>query len=308
MTSKNEGILRATHGSSKKTHILGEIEFDCYVLEDGTAVLSGRGMQRVLGIGDRETHGSKLAGLLAQTSLNPFISSELARDFANPLRFIRPGRGGTPARGYEATTLTKICRAILAARRENVMKNNVLFQQIAHQSELIVSAFSDAGIVAYVYEVTGYEKIKDPNVIRSIVDGYLAKEIRKWTKEYPDELFIQMDKIYGNEKTTSRNRPLYYANFIRKYIYKPLLSGKLLKRLDVENPIKESVNDGKIPYRKNRHHSLTSLVLGLPTLKSQIWQVIAVLKVSPSKRIFDNNFNKMMGNTIQTELFDDIEE
>ena len=108
MSTKNEGILRATHGASRKTHILGEIEFDCYVLEDGTAVLSGRGMQRVLGLGDRETHGSKLAGLLSNSSLTPFISNELARDFSNPIRFIRPGRGGTPARGYEATVLTKI--------------------------------------------------------------------------------------------------------------------------------------------------------------------------------------------------------
>ncbi len=306
--SDNEKILRATHGASKKTHIMGEIEFDCYVLEDGTAVLSGRGMQRVLGLGDRETHGSKLAGILGQSVLSPFISNELARDFANPIRFIRPGRGGTPARGYEATTLTKICRAVLEARRHDVMKNNALFQQIAQQSEMIVAAFSDAGIVAYVYEVTGYEKIKDPNVIRNIVDGYLAKQVRKWSKEYPDELFTQMDKIYGNEKTTSRNRPMYYAKFIRKYIYGPLLSGELLKRLDDENPVTKGKDAGTLPHRKKRHHSHTNTELGLPTLKSQIWQIVGLLKISPNKRTFESNFNRMIGQSTQPELFDGLGE
>lgn len=289
--------LKATHGSSS-SHIMDEIEIDCYVLEDGTAVLSGRGMQRALGLGGRKTHGSTLANFLAKSQLNEFIDSELAMAINNPIRFIRPGRGGIPAKGYEATTLTKICRAILKARRANILEGSAIFQLIAHQAEILVSAFSDAGIIAYVYEVTGYEKVKDPHILRNIVEAHLAKEIRSWSKEFHDELFIQMDRIFGNQKTTSRNRPQYYAHFIRKYIYKPLLNGELLKALDEKNPKNEK------GIRRHRHHSLTSENIGLPKVRAQVWQIIGALKISSDKRKFDQNFARMMGQSYQADLFE----
>jgi len=55
-----------------------------------------------------------------------------------------------------------------------------------------------------------------------LIESYLDSEIKKRSKEFPDELFIQLDRIYGNARTTSRNRPRYYAKFIRKYIYDPI--------------------------------------------------------------------------------------
>jgi hypothetical protein len=42
-------ILKATHGSDKTPLKIGEIEIPAYVLEDGTAVLSGRAVQTALG-------------------------------------------------------------------------------------------------------------------------------------------------------------------------------------------------------------------------------------------------------------------
>lgn len=298
MKTEKEKIVKATHGSSTQ-HILGDLEIDCYVLEDGTAVLSGRGMQRALGLGGRESHGSKLPSFLGKKALQAFINEDLARDIKSPIRFIRPGRGGTPARGYEATTLTKICRAVLNARRTDILKSDALFQQVAREAEIIVAAFSDAGIIAYVYEVTGYEKVKDPEVIRSLVASYLGEEIRKWSKEFPDEFFIQLDRIYGNERTTSRNRPMYYAKFIRKYVYDPLLDGEVLKKLDEKNPKNEK------GVRKHRHHTLTSEEIGLPAIKSQLWQVIGALKLSSNKRKYESNYAKMMGTGHQIDLFDE---
>ena len=44
-----EKILKSKYGSDKTPLHLGELEIPCYVLEDGTRVFSGRGIQKALG-------------------------------------------------------------------------------------------------------------------------------------------------------------------------------------------------------------------------------------------------------------------
>lgn len=79
------------YGSPDKKLKLGERELECYVLEDGKRVLSGRGMQEALGLG--QAHGGLLREFLAQKSITPFISNDLAMELSSPIRFIRPGVG-----------------------------------------------------------------------------------------------------------------------------------------------------------------------------------------------------------------------
>jgi hypothetical protein len=50
-------ILRATHGSPDHPLRIGDIEIPCYVLEDGTRVLSQRGLQTGIGM---STGGRKI--------------------------------------------------------------------------------------------------------------------------------------------------------------------------------------------------------------------------------------------------------
>lgn len=69
-----------------------KINLECYVLEGDIRVLSGRGMQKAMGLG--QTHGTKLRKFLYSKQLKPFISGELAMELTKLLRFIRPGRGG----------------------------------------------------------------------------------------------------------------------------------------------------------------------------------------------------------------------
>ena len=65
---------------------LGLRKIQCYVLEDGTAVLSGRGMQDALNLG--QSHGTKLAGLLAHKAIKKHIDNELAMVLENPIRLL----------------------------------------------------------------------------------------------------------------------------------------------------------------------------------------------------------------------------
>jgi hypothetical protein len=86
----NDKPLRATHGSPDRPLRIGSIEIPCYVLENGMRVLSGRGMQGALALG--QAHGTLLRTFLNKESLKPFIHEKLAMDIGSPVRFIRPGQ------------------------------------------------------------------------------------------------------------------------------------------------------------------------------------------------------------------------
>ena len=111
--------LRATHGSPDRPLKLGNAEIQCYVLSNGMRVLSGRGMQRALGFGQGQapiqSRGdilkSFLTNLLAKPEINELAQNahaDLLEALRDPVRFVRPGRGGRLAIGYEATILADI--------------------------------------------------------------------------------------------------------------------------------------------------------------------------------------------------------
>lgn len=82
----NTKVLKATHGSASHPLRIGDAELPCYVLEDGTRVLTQVGFTDALGIA---RGGSMVAGMnrlelfVTRKGVNPFISSDLAGRFAN---------------------------------------------------------------------------------------------------------------------------------------------------------------------------------------------------------------------------------
>ena len=277
-------------GSGRIT--LSGVELDCHVLEDGTPVLDQTKMMKALGRVPRGASRTEKPSFVGAINLQPFIRQDLEKY----LKGVEFYNGSRLLKGYDAKILPLICRAYREANKAKVLTPNQI--PTAEKCEILSDAFSLVGITALIYEQLGYEKFKHPEAFRMLIESYLTEEVRKWSKEFPDELFFQMDRIYGNQPTTSRNRPLYYANFLRKYIYKPLEKGEVLKALDTKNP---KTAKG---YRKNRHHSNTSVGIGLPAIRSQIWQVIATLKISANKTKFENNYARMMGQAYQPNLFE----
>ncbi|MBS1916868.1 MAG: hypothetical protein JST87_11365 [Bacteroidetes bacterium] len=285
--------------SEKKLKVWGkgplkimDAEIDCYILEDGTPILNKGKMMKAIGRQWKGASRSDSPNFIGAINLQKFIRPELTEK----LKGIEFYDGGRLISGYHADTLAEVCNVYLEAREAGDLKKAQL--PIAQKCEILLRSFAKIGLRALIYEQLGFEKFKHPEAFRLLIESYLSEEIRKWSKEFPDELFWQMDRIYGNEKTTSRNRPLYYAKFIRKYIYEPIEKGAVLKRLDEKIP-----KDSK-GRKKARLHSATSEDIGLPAVKSQIWQVLAALKISSDKKRYENNFRRMMGQTYQTDLFE----
>ena len=121
-------ILKATHSG-----VLPCGNIPCYVLEDGRRVLSGRGMQKAIGI---ERTGQELALFCGVNSIEPFVTNDLSLVMRNPIVF--KTQSGPIAHGYEATVLIDLCNAVLAARRAGALRPNQL--HIARQCELLCLA------------------------------------------------------------------------------------------------------------------------------------------------------------------------
>lgn len=117
---------------------LNGIKIPCYVLEDGTRVLSGRGMQEALKMVDdnKNTSGHRIVRYLNQKTLTPFISKYLEVVHAEPLECYD---GNAKINGYRAELLADICDAFLQARKEIVLSPRQAI--IAEQCEILMRAF-----------------------------------------------------------------------------------------------------------------------------------------------------------------------
>ena len=264
-------IKRAIYGSPEKLLKIGEAAVECYVLEGGTRVLSGRGMQAAIGFGgEAKTHGSKLRAFLDQTDLKPYVNNELAMAMANPVRFVRPGRGGKPAIAFEATLLIDLCEAILKAKEAGALKSHQ--KNLAFQAQIITLSFAKAGIIAAIDEITGYQEVREKDAIQKIVEKYLTDYAKKWAKAFPDEFWEKLLRAKGYESYIGLPRPSFIGHWINDVVYSRLAPGVLTKLKEI-NP---RVGKG----RRYKHTQFLSDDFGAPELRQHLIKSMTVMDVA----------------------------
>lgn len=278
-------VLKATHGSAEHPLRIGEAEIPCYVLEDGTRVLTQGGFTGALGMA---RGGSMIAGMnrlelfVSRKSVNPYISNELAERFANPIPFVMPDGGR--ANGFEATLLADLCEAVLKAREAGALQKQQL--GIAAKCEILVRGFARVGIVALVDEATGYQRDRAKDALAKILEAWVAKELQAWVQTFPAEFYEHMFRLRGLEfPRESVQRPRYFGILTNDIVYKRLAPGVLteLQRVTPRN------YDGR-PTAKY-FQSLTSNV-GYPKLKEHLGAVVALMKISKTWGGFLNLLNE----------------
>mgnify|MGYP001362297291 FL=1 len=172
---------------------LGENKLPCYVLEDGTRVLSGRKMQEILKVVDGNISGTKLPQFLSNSILKPFIFSNKDAAHFDPIICFK---GKQRINGYEATVLTDICEAILRARRSGV-KMTERQQIVANQCEILLSSFAKIGIIALIDEATGYQNEREHFELQKILSAYISEEILKWQLTFTDDFYREVYRLWG---------------------------------------------------------------------------------------------------------------
>ena len=277
---------------------IGDIELDCAVLNDGTRVLTATSVFKAFGKSRKGQNrrliieGTKIPPFIASGNLKPYINDEVLDE----IKLIHYFDGPTKKAGYKATILPILAGIYLHARRDKVLTNAQLKQ--ATYAEIITTALAKVGIDALVDEATGYQYYRDKDALRILVKQYVAEEMQKWIKTFPDVFFTELDKLYDNEKTTSKKRPKYYGHFINRYIYKPLENGYVKEELDKKNIRVDGSRKAQF------HRWLTNE--GKSMLVLQIGKVVGLMEICKSIDKFRAASKKQKAISICPYLFDDM--
>jgi hypothetical protein len=267
-------IVKATHEGELT---IGSITIPCYVLPDGTRVLSWSGVIKAFGGskgGARSSEGGvhKLPRILTSNSVKPFISKELLACAENHYEF-QPPHGGRTAYGYDASLLPMMCETILDAEKAGAFDRNPEPAKIA---EILIRGFARVGIVALIDEATGYQDIRDRKALAAILDKYLRKEFAAWAKKFPDEFYKEIFRLRNwpwDPKSVSR--PSVVGKYTNDLVYERL-APNILEELQKLNPKNESGN------RAQKHHQWLTEDIGNPALAQHVYALIALMKASTS--------------------------
>lgn len=278
---------------------IGGVELQCAVLNDETRVLSASSIFLAFGRPRKgrnsrmEIDGREIPPFLASKNLRPYISE----DVLERLKSIEYKDGGKLKSGYNAEVLVDMCEIYLQARRDGDVLTESQ-EKLAIQAEILQSAFARVGIAAIIDEATGYQKVRTNDALRLLLVRYVAEGLQKWMKTFHDSFFHQLDRLYGNEKTTSRARPMYYGKFINKYIYDPLENGYVKEELDKLN----ITDDGK---RKARFHQWLNTG-GRDALIRQISRVEARMELFLDIEAFKQAEIRQKAISVAPYLFDEM--
>jgi hypothetical protein len=273
--AEHEGVLK-----------IGDLEIPCAVLEEGTRVVSERGITKALGGKRGGSHwrrmkegGADLPVFLSANNLRPFIDNDLGLALKEP-NLYRPKSGGGTAHGRKAELLPKICEVLLKARDAGALKPSQ--EHIAAQAEIMVRGFAHVGIIALVDEATGFQAIRDRDTLQTILDKFLRKELAAWAKTFPDEFYQQIFRLRGWQwKGMHVNRPQVVAHWTDDLVYKRL-APRILEELRVLNPKNQRGQ------RKHKHFQWLTEDVGHPALAQHLYALIGFMRASSNwKQFYD---------------------
>jgi len=302
-------LPKATH-TANMMEIFG-VDVDCYVLDESAGrirVIGQRGMTAALEIKGAGSTGFMRA--MNSKALSGHIGPELRDKIEQPIDFIAlktgPAKGyiSTPGKGYKATLLIDVCKAILAADQAGSLAQNQ--KGLTTQAAIIINASAKFGIDNLIDRLTGFNDTREHYIQAFKI--YVRDEAAEYQKQFNREFYEVCYKIYGLEWQEGKNHPQFFAYLTRNYIYAPLAdsNGAILENLDKKNPIVKKP-DGKGGYRRYKLHQFLEEV-GIAALQNQIGQYIAVGLLSKNKQDFKRNFEIVKGRPVTMELpgFEDL--
>ena len=263
-----EGLGRSTH---KGNLTIGDIQVPCFVLEDGTRVISGRGITTAVGMKGRGPGATRITTL---SSLRPFLSQELVSAMEHPLQFTGLGAPHITS-GYEATVLQQLCDAMISADQAGVLTTEQE-RRYASQCLILLRAFARVGIVALVDEATGFQDDRAKNALSRILQEFIARELQPWVHTFPEDFYKELFRLRGlTYPTATVKKPQYFGLLTNDIVYSRLAPG-VLQELKRVTPRSEN---GR---HKNKLFQRLTTNVGYPKLREHLGSVVTIMKLSTS--------------------------
>lgn len=294
-----EPMPQATHSG---TLTIGDIEFDCAVLEDQTRVISETNFMKSMGMyrsGALSTRrhgvgdGAPIPLFLAHKNLKPYADKHLGGVHFEPVKY-RTSTGGV-GHGIKAEMLPKICEVWLDAQKDGVLGKRQLIT--AAKAEIVVRGLATVGIIALVDEATGFQDTRARDALSKILEAFVAKELKKWISTFPADFYKEMFRLRGWPYAGTVKRPAYVGKLTNNLVYERLAPG-VLDELRAKNPIAEN---GR---RRHRHHQWLTEDIGHPKLLQHLASVVALMRASDTWDGFMALINRALPLQTKLPLFD----
>jgi hypothetical protein len=266
----HDGEVREVLAGSPDSPLrIGDVEIECYVLDDDTRVITQASMLKAIGRSARvpgaEGADENLPPILRAKSIRPYIQGVIEQ--AQPIAFKLPT--GVRANGYRADLLPTICEIYLAARADNKLPANQM--HIAAQAEILVRALAHVGIIALVDEATGYQEVRTKDALAQILEAFVAKELQPWVKTFTPDFYREMFRLRKVPyDPMSVHRPQYFGSITNDIVYDRLAPG-------VKEELKAAQKKAEKSGRMFQH--LTQSI-GYPKLREHLGSVLTLMKLS----------------------------
>lgn len=245
---------------------LGGATVDCYVLDTGARVISGRATAKAL----TGKESGNLGEYLGAKALKPFIDKDLV--LRETVDFHIPGTQFT-GKGLPAERFLDICNAyVRALAQDNALpaaerQMTDRQREIAINCSILLSACAKVGLIALIDEATGYQFEREKDALQVKLKAFIADELRDWEKTFPDELWEQFGRL-TNWKGPLHSRPKWWGHLVLELIYEAL-----------DPDVAERLRTTKPPPRhgQNYHQWLTQDV-GLKALVTHIYEIVGIAK------------------------------
>ena len=261
---------KATHSGPLR---IGDVEFECAVLEDGRRVVSETNFMESMGMYRsgalsvrRKDAGAPIPLFLAHKNLKPFADKHLGGVHFEMVEY-RSARGNS-AKGIPAEILPRVCEVWMDANKSGVL--GARQRVIAEKAEILFRGFAHVGIIALIDEATGYQEARDRKALEAILDAYLRKEFAAWAKRFPDEFYQEIFRLRGwRWRGMKVNRPQVVGHYTNDLVWDRIAPG-LRKELEARNPKNER------GVRRFRHPQWLTEDIGDPALAQHLYALMGL--------------------------------
>lgn len=123
-------------------------------------------------------------------------------------------------KGLEADTFIEVCQAYVSAWQAGKLQTESQIK-IAQRAAMFLGACAKLGLTALIDEATGYQYVRPMDALEVKLRAFLAEEMRKWEKTFPDQLWEQFGRL-TNWKGSLHQRPKYWGKLVLELIYEYL--------------------------------------------------------------------------------------
>lgn len=278
-------LPKAICGSEDRKLQFGDIEIQCYVLEDETRVLSLRSLQSGIGMSEGGGKGGarKIPALMARLATKGINIMNLDVRANNPISFITPVK--TIADGYDAAMLPDICAVLIEAERKRVLDKR--YEHLAERAARLQHGFATLGIILLVDKITGYDDLKKASDFGKIIEAFVAKEMQPYIPKFPAEFYKEICRLRDIPyDPNSVKRPSYFGHLTNRIIYHRLAPG-------VWKELKEKSKKSVTVDKPHLHRFLTEDV-GDPRLRDVISRNIAAMQLSDDWEDFLKKLDRVL--------------